>query len=642
MSQTYSAVTQTGLAAGDNKTDDINVTVPGTAPNGSYAVKVTVTDVTANKSGSDNSNNAVSVQVQPTLLVFTTSSFSIGTNVCSPAMMLQTRDANGPRNPTSTLTIGLSSSSGTGKFYSGSSCQLNQQIPPQASPTITTNSTTSAAFFFKDSTVGRPLITALSSPLGLSATQRELIGTAGAPTITTISPASKAYGDAAFTMTVNGTNFFTDSVVNFNGSPRATAFVSGTQLTASVPATDLTTVGTDSITVVTLAPGGGTSNSPTFAVNKATVDPHITADNKVYDGTTAATILTRTLTGVIGTDDVSLTGGTATFADKNFGTGKTVTATGLSLTGTKAGNYQLSSTTATTTGNIDKRAITVSATTNSKTYDSNTTAAATPAVTTGTIAPGDTANFTEAYSTATAGTNNKTLVPSGTVTDGNGGANYNVTFANFTTGTISAATLTATLTAQNKTYDGDNLEPDAKMSCSLTGVLSGDSANVNCAATSGTFNTSQVATANLVTATVTISGTAAGNYTLGAAGTTLSSTSATASASITTKAITATLTAQNKTYDGTNTEPDASMSCSLTGVVPADSGNVSCAASSGTFNGSNVGAHTVTATATISGTAAGNYTLGAAGTTFNSTSATASASITTKAEERTVGAENKT
>ncbi len=44
------------------------------------------------------------------------------------------------------------------------------------------------------------------------------------------------------------------------------------------------------------------------------------------------------------------------------------------------------------------------------------------------------------------------------------------------------------------------------MSCSLTGVLSADNTNVICTATSGTFNTSQVATANQVTATVTISG----------------------------------------------------------------------------------------------------------------------------------------
>ena len=42
----------------------------------------------------------------------------------------------------------------------------------------------------------------------------------------------------------------------------------------------------------------------------------------------------------------------ATFADKNVGTGKTVTVAGITITGTDAGNYTLTSTTATTTANI--------------------------------------------------------------------------------------------------------------------------------------------------------------------------------------------------------------------------------------------------------------------------------------------------
>jgi hypothetical protein len=54
----------------------------------------------------------------------------------------------------------------------------------------------------------------------------------------------------------------------------------------------------------------------------------VTAANKVYDGTTAAAILTRTLAGVIGTDAVSYTGGTATFNNKNVGSGKPVTGAG--------------------------------------------------------------------------------------------------------------------------------------------------------------------------------------------------------------------------------------------------------------------------------------------------------------------------
>ena len=195
---------------------------------------------------------------------------------------------------------------------------------------------------------------------------------------------------------------------------------------------------------------------------------------------------------------------------------------------------------------------------------------------------------------------------------------YNTNYAdtNFKSATDASTTLTvntrpiaAALTAQNKTYDGTASELNANMSCSLTGVLPGDA--VACTATNGAFDGSSVG-AHTVTATVTISGAAAGNYTLGAAGSNVASTSAMAPASITTRAITATLTAQNKTYDGTASEPNANMSCSLTGVLPGDA--VACTATNGTFDGSNVGAHTVTATVTISGAAAANYTLGAAGT----------------------------
>ncbi|MGH7496679.1 MAG: IPT/TIG domain-containing protein [bacterium] len=90
-----------------------------------------------------------------------------------------------------------------------------------------------------------------------------------APTSTSISPSSKTVGDAGFTMTVDGTNFVAGSVVRFNGSDRTTTFVSSTRLTATVAASDLTTVGTFSVTVFNPAPGGGTSNAQTFTVNAA-------------------------------------------------------------------------------------------------------------------------------------------------------------------------------------------------------------------------------------------------------------------------------------------------------------------------------------------------------------------------------------
>ena len=61
----------------------------------------------------------------------------------------------------------------------------------------------------------------------------------------------------------------------------------------------------------------------------------------------------------------------------------------------------------------------------------------------GTVVSGDTAAFSETYDTPTAGTG-KTLTPAGSVSDGNGGNNYAVTFAVNTTGVILSAITTTT------------------------------------------------------------------------------------------------------------------------------------------------------------------------------------------------------
>ncbi len=89
------------------------------------------------------------------------------------------------------------------------------------------------------------------------------------PTLSSIVPATRVVGDAPFSLTVNGTHFMNGvSMVNLNGSPRATEFVSSTQLMATIPATDLEAAGSRSITVVNAAPGGGTSSAQTLMVNK--------------------------------------------------------------------------------------------------------------------------------------------------------------------------------------------------------------------------------------------------------------------------------------------------------------------------------------------------------------------------------------
>jgi hypothetical protein len=123
-------------------------------------------------------------------------------------------------------------------------------------------------------------------------------------------------------------------------------------------------------------------------VNVATVTPIVTVNNKEYDGTNAATIATRSLSGVIGSDDVALSGGTATFDDASVGTTKTVTITGLSLSGTTAGNYQLSSSSATATADITTRPITVTADPTSKIYG-GADPALTYQITSGSLLAGD-------------------------------------------------------------------------------------------------------------------------------------------------------------------------------------------------------------------------------------------------------------
>jgi sugar lactone lactonase YvrE len=84
------------------------------------------------------------------------------------------------------------------------------------------------------------------------------------PTIKSLSPSSATAGGAAFTLTVNGTNFVLGAKVKWNGTALTTTYVSGTKLTAAVPASLIATAGTASVTVTT---AGGTSAGATFTIN---------------------------------------------------------------------------------------------------------------------------------------------------------------------------------------------------------------------------------------------------------------------------------------------------------------------------------------------------------------------------------------
>jgi uncharacterized protein (TIGR03437 family) len=134
-----------------------------------------------------------------------------------------------------------------------------------------------------------------------------------APTINSLNPSSATAGGAAFTLTVNGTNFVSTSTVWWNGAQRTTQFVSATQLTASITASDIASAGTASVVVQSPAPGGGSSPAATFTINSATPAPTLTSVNpSVVVASGAAFTLTVNGTNFVNNSAVNWNGNART------------------------------------------------------------------------------------------------------------------------------------------------------------------------------------------------------------------------------------------------------------------------------------------------------------------------------------------
>ena len=86
----------------------------------------------------------------------------------------------------------------------------------------------------------------------------------GPPAITSLSPSSAAAGGAAFTLTVNGTGFVTGNTVAWNGTSLVTKFVSATQLTASVTAALIASIGN---AIITVTAGSVSTGAAVLAIN---------------------------------------------------------------------------------------------------------------------------------------------------------------------------------------------------------------------------------------------------------------------------------------------------------------------------------------------------------------------------------------
>lgn len=131
-----------------------------------------------------------------------------------------------------------------------------------------------------------PVTVRTPSATGGTSTAQTFNVNAPVPTIAGINPTVVSAGSGGITLTVNGTNFVQNSTVKLAGSNRTTVFVSPTQLTATVPASDLASAATPAITVFNTTPQGGTSNAVNLTV-AAQQTPQAPVANAGFDQTVA-------------------------------------------------------------------------------------------------------------------------------------------------------------------------------------------------------------------------------------------------------------------------------------------------------------------------------------------------------------------
>jgi Bacterial Ig-like domain (group 2) len=200
---------------------------------------------------------------QITAMLGTVASVPVTLTVTAGTVTLQSITVN-PGNPVVTVG-GTQQLSATGTYSDSSTHDLTASVT--WSSAIMSVATISAAGLASGVSAGTSKIQAALSGITGSAT---LTVNNPVPAINTLAPAHAPAG-AGFALTVNGTNFVSTSTVNFNGKTQAPTYVSATQLTTTIPASDASAGGTVGVTVTNSAPGGGTSSSASFTLDDFTL-----------------------------------------------------------------------------------------------------------------------------------------------------------------------------------------------------------------------------------------------------------------------------------------------------------------------------------------------------------------------------------
>lgn len=104
--------------------------------------------------------------------------------------------------------------------------------------------------------IAKAVLPLLIVSFGLGCGYTKPNATTTTPAIAQLSPGSVTAGSAAFQLEVDGTNFASGAVVNFNGIAEPTTFVSSTKLEANIPASAIASPATVTVTVTNPGSGG--------------------------------------------------------------------------------------------------------------------------------------------------------------------------------------------------------------------------------------------------------------------------------------------------------------------------------------------------------------------------------------------------
>ncbi|RKT00250.1 YDG domain-containing protein [Flavobacterium sp. 123] len=342
-------------------------------------------------------------------------------------------------------------------------------------------------------------------------------------------------------------------------------------------------------------PADYTENSGSISAKALTISNPILTLSKTYDGDASAVVTAGTLSGVVGSDDVSVSA-VATYDSAAIGTEKTISVV-YTLSGEDAAKYSKPANYTENSGSISAKALTISnpTLTLSKTYDGDASAVVTAGTLSGVVGSDD-VKVSAVASYDTAGIGTEKIITVVYTLSGEDAAKYSKP-ADYTenTGSISAKALTISnpTVTLSKTYDGD--ASAVVTAGTLSGVIGSDDVAISAVAT---YDTAGIGTEKTITVVYTLSGEDAAKYSKPV--NYIINTGSISAKALTISNPTLTL---SKTYDGTVTA--VVTAGTLSGVVGSDNVSVSAVA---TYDTAGIGTEkTITVVYTLSGEDAAKY-----------------------------------